>query len=281
MHTRKQLAKAIVTDQDQIESTTIRSLRPILRQLIIRILKAIRNFQPIKQVIQSSDAEILDTMIQGATLAHLTANQRFTEYVETRTTKESFSLISNAVKAQAKRQGGTAQIKSLMQLYKPQIATDLLIAQATLERQLNAALQASLAQGDHVVAGVARMRTAMDAAGLSFDKPFLYETLVRTENAIAYSAASMKAVKDANLSDFWGWEYSAVGDARTRSNHLALDGKMFRKDDPELPVVPRGFNCRCTLIPVFDAEAPQQADKIPVDGQIDKGFVNPVPAMAI
>lgn len=46
------------------------------------------------------------------------------------------------------------------------------------------------------------------------------------------------------------WLYSAIGDDRTRPQHLALDGKVFRKDDPAsryyLP--PMGFSCRCGTI---------------------------------
>lgn len=46
------------------------------------------------------------------------------------------------------------------------------------------------------------------------------------------------------------WQYLAIDDARTRTEHRALDGKVFRKDDPMarryLP--PTGFNCRCHVL---------------------------------
>lgn len=46
------------------------------------------------------------------------------------------------------------------------------------------------------------------------------------------------------------WQYLAIDDGRTRAEHRALDGKVFRKDDPMarryLP--PTGFNCRCTVL---------------------------------
>lgn len=52
------------------------------------------------------------------------------------------------------------------------------------------------------------------------------------------------------------WQFSAIDDSRTRPEHAALDGKVFRKDDPEarkyLP--PIGFNCRCQAIPLTDED---------------------------
>jgi len=44
--------------------------------------------------------------------------------------------------------------------------------------------------------------------------------------------------------------YSAINDDRTRPEHRALDGKVFKKNDPTARryFPPLGFNCRCSLI---------------------------------
>lgn len=46
------------------------------------------------------------------------------------------------------------------------------------------------------------------------------------------------------------WMYDATADGRTRPEHRALDGKVFRKDDVAARVFlpPWGHNCRCTAI---------------------------------
>lgn len=48
------------------------------------------------------------------------------------------------------------------------------------------------------------------------------------------------------------WEYSAVGDDRTRASHRALDGVIYPADHPfwDQYYPPWDFGCRCTVIPL-------------------------------
>ncbi len=48
--------------------------------------------------------------------------------------------------------------------------------------------------------------------------------------------------------------YNAIHDFRTRPEHRALDGKVFRKNDPSARSYypPLGHNCRCSLIELND-----------------------------
>lgn len=65
----------------------------------------------------------------------------------------------------------------------------------------------------------------------------------------AYSAARYQRLRD-NVDNRPYWQYSAVGDERTRPAHLALNGKIYRYDDPFWATFypPNGFNCRCSVI---------------------------------
>ena len=50
------------------------------------------------------------------------------------------------------------------------------------------------------------------------------------------------------------WRYSAVIDKRTRPAHAALNGKVFRYDDPfwNYFTPPIGCNCRCSVYALSD-----------------------------
>jgi uncharacterized protein with gpF-like domain len=53
-----------------------------------------------------------------------------------------------------------------------------------------------------------------------------------------------------------------VGDDRVRPEHAVLDQFTARADDPVWMKIypPNGFNCRCSVVPVMEAEA-LKADK--------------------
>lgn len=50
------------------------------------------------------------------------------------------------------------------------------------------------------------------------------------------------------------WEYVAVMDSRTRPSHAALNGRIFRYDDPAVALVypPNGWRCRCRMVPLSE-----------------------------
>lgn len=51
--------------------------------------------------------------------------------------------------------------------------------------------------------------------------------------------------------------YDAINDSRVRPAHLALDGKIWRIDDPQLHThsPPNGYRCRCSLISLSESQA--------------------------
>ncbi|EEY12043.1 phage minor head protein [Mannheimia haemolytica] len=85
--------------------------------------------------------------------------------------------------------------------------------------------------------------------GEHFGTPRRLNTIYRTNMQQAYSATRYQRYMD-NVDNRPYWQYSAVGDQRTRPAHQALHGKIYRYDDPFWATFypPNGFNCRCTVI---------------------------------
>ncbi len=113
---------------------------------------------------------------------------------------------------------------------------------------------------------------AMDDLGMSPEKDFLLETIYRSASTTAYSAGQWSSYQDPDIKEIlWGFQYSAVGDDRTRENHLAADGVTLpaNHDFWETMWPPNGYNCRCVVVPLFEEEDIVE----PPDGAYpDEGF---------
>ncbi len=92
-------------------------------------------------------------------------------------------------------------------------------------------------------------RIVVDGQGLAelvqLGSPHRLKTIYQTNLQAAYMAGRAKA--QAQAGSFPYLMYVAVMDGRTRPSHAALNGKVWRKDDPVWQVLfpPNGFNCRC------------------------------------
>lgn len=108
----------------------------------------------------------------------------------------------------------------------------------------------------------------------------LFETLFRTNIAVAYSAGRWETAQDPAVQNIlWGWEYFTVGDDRVRDEHILLNGVRLPKEDPRWSRIwpPNAWNCRCTTIEIFEpvrAKEPRSKiiDGVRVDPEPDAGF---------
>lgn len=88
-----------------------------------------------------------------------------------------------------------------------------------------------------------------------FDAGYL-DNVYRTNIGTAYGAGHVREIEE--LAEHIGFvEYVTAGDERVRApkgknteNHAALEGKVWRVDDPQWKVFapPCGFRCRCSII---------------------------------
>ncbi len=156
----------------------------------------------------------------------------------------------------------------------------LVLAKATAatERKLQEAIFRTHAKGMHVREGVVELQKAFEAGGMTSTKSHVLEAVFRTQTQIANSAGQYHAARDPAVDDIlWGWRYVAIGDARTRPTHAALNGTTLPKDHPRWSEIfpPNGYNCRCTTIEIFD-KPPRGGYREPPDTVTVNGVEHPV-----
>jgi len=146
------------------------------------------------------------------------------------------------------------------------------------------AIDSAISQGANTQKTVDILRDRLASVGVSETKPFLIETIYRTEASLAYNAGRFETNQAPEIAEIlWGYEYVTVGDDRVRPSHAALDGLRRPKEDPVWNEIlpPNGYNCRCTVVEVFKDEAiatPRNPDPVvledgtPVIGGPDEGF---------
>lgn len=102
------------------------------------------------------------------------------------------------------------------------------------------------------------LKGLFDAAGVSPLNDFHIKTVFQTNMQQAYQAGRYWAYEETDPELFPYYQYHTAGDEAVRPEHQALDGAIFRRDDPLLNKIwpPNGYNCRCTmtLISRYEAE---------------------------
>lgn len=85
--------------------------------------------------------------------------------------------------------------------------------------------------------------------------PWRLQTIYRTNLQTAYMAGRWQAQIE-NVDDRPFWQYVAILDGKTRPSHRAMNGKVFRYDDPiwQYLYPPNGWGCRCRVVALSAAD---------------------------
>lgn len=117
-------------------------------------------------------------------------------------------------------------------------------------------------------------KIVVDSAGqaevVQEGSPRRLKTIFRTNLQTAYAAGRWKQFQD-NAADRPFVQYMAILDNRTRPAHAALNGRVFRLDDPVLEVIapPNGYNCRCMLRALSAENIATRGLKVETDARIE------------
>ncbi len=98
------------------------------------------------------------------------------------------------------------------------------------------------------------------------------QTIYRTNMQSSYMAGRHRALMQGVQTHPY-WQYIAVMDSKTRPSHAAMNGRVFRYDDPIWFFLfpPNGYNCRCRVVGLTEAEVKRRGLKVESsEGQIVK-----------
>ncbi len=136
---------------------------------------------------------------------------------------------------------------------KFQAFTTATVQDQRIRTRIQAALAGNLKRGEGAAPFKKVIDSEFDKAGLTRLKPYQVDNLYRTNTSLAYGGGQMHKLVQIS-DDFPYWKYSATMDSKTRPDHAALHGKIFKTGDFTF-WPPIGFKCRCTGIPLTARQA--------------------------
>lgn len=136
---------------------------------------------------------------------------------------------------------------------KFQAFTTAAVQDQRIRTRLQAAIAGNVKRGEGAKSFADVVDSEFDKAGLTRLKSYQIDNIYVTNTSLAYGSGQMSKMLEVS-GDFPYWKYSATMDSRTRPDHAALHGKIFRTGDFTF-FPPIGFRCRCTAIPLTARQA--------------------------
>ena len=128
------------------------------------------------------------------------------------------------------------------------------------------------------------MNEFLEKKGYEGITAFQADNIFRTNMQTAYQVGHYKQMTSLEVLKYRPyWQYDAVNDKHTRPSHLAMDGRVFRADDPVWDVwyPPNGFRCRCGVKTLSERQVKERGlvveSEAPRAAEVDGRFVNVLP----
>ncbi|MEF2968349.1 phage minor head protein [Paenibacillus sp. M1] len=145
-------------------------------------------------------------------------------------------------------------------------------------------LLAAIEEGQTTQSFRDKMNDFLERKGYEGITNFQADNIYRTNIQTAYQVGHYKQMTDPEVLRLRPyWQYDAVNDRRTRPSHLAMDGKVFRADDPiwDTWYPPNGFRCRCGVKTLSERQVKDRGLTVetsaPVSAEVGGRFTNIIP----
>jgi len=147
----------------------------------------------------------------------------------------------------------------------------------TVQANVHDAIERAMLDGTDFRAFQSDVQTnVIEPLGLSPADPWYLDTIMRTNVQSAYSAGRTAAQTSPEVLDAYPyWRKLVVGDGRTRPEHAALEGHVFRHGNPKTDKLrgTLGFNCRCADQPVSRDYTGEITEDVPGGFAFSPGWV--------
>jgi SPP1 gp7 family putative phage head morphogenesis protein len=271
-------------ERERMTALGIRAVKPITRRARVAALRAYRRGDDPAVAMRAEIMRAVPMVTDAMVASHLAGMLR-SQITARRAMGDRIALADpyrSAIEFTKRRMDLTdADLAGIQTRYGEEAQRVIGDLSGYASGKVDAAVLEAVKSGEHVRGGVARIREAMDAAGIGGDAgvpDYAIETVYRTQVQMGYSAGRWESNQAPEIQEvLWGFEYSARDDDRTRPTHAALDGFTAPKDDPAWKTItpPNGYSCRCSVVEIFhgDTEAVRFGSLAPVE--IDGVMVKP------
>lgn len=113
---------------------------------------------------------------------------------------------------------------------------------------------------------------------------FQADNIFRTNIQTAYQVGHYKQMTSPEVLKYRPyWQYDAVNDKHTRPSHLAMDGRVYRADDPiwDTWYPPNGFRCRCGVKTLSERQVKERGLTVetgaPIAADVEGRFISILP----
>jgi SPP1 gp7 family putative phage head morphogenesis protein len=129
-----------------------------------------------------------------------------------------------------------------------------------------------------------KMNDFLENKGYKGITNFQADNIFRTNIQTAYQVGHYKQMTTPEVLKYRPyWQYDAVGDKHTRPSHLAMDGRVYKADNPiwDTWYPPNGFRCRCGVKTLSERQVKERNLKVetnaPLAAEVGGRFVNILP----
>lgn len=110
------------------------------------------------------------------------------------------------------------------------------------------------------------MNRFLEEHGYEGMNPWKCDVIFRTNVQTAFNAGHYESMTDKTTMQLRPyWRYLTAGDGHVRESHAAMEGKVYRADDPiwDIWYPPNGFRCRCMVVSLTRRQVEQMG--LPVE----------------